>query len=350
MFSNYSFLNNSIEYWCIALGIVVLSFLALKAFGFFVLKRIEAWAKRTATTFDDFIVKAIKRSGLPFLYLLSIYIAFTTLKWPVETLHLAKIIFLVVVVFFVLRIITAGIAYFILLYLKRIDRDNSRQKQATGLIIIINAVLWVVAIIFILDNLGYNVGTLLAGLGIGGIAIALAAQTILGDLFSYFVIFFDKPFEIGDFIIVDDKMGTVDYIGIKTTRLQALSGEQLIFSNKDLTGARVHNYKRMPSRRIVFKIGVTYETPSEKLEKIPGIVKEIIIAEGDVRFDRGNFSAFGNFSLDFEFVYIVMNADYNFYMVKQESIYFAILKAFEKEGIEFAYPTQKLFLANETGQ
>jgi len=183
-----------------------------------------------------------------------------------------------------------------------------------------------------------------AGLGIGGVAVALAAQAVLGDLFGYFVIFFDKPFEIGDFIIVGDKMGAVEQIGIKTTRLRAIGGEQLVFSNKDLTDSRVHNFKKMERRRVVFKLGVIYQTPSEKLKAIPQIVKSIIEKQNDATFDRGHFATYGDFSLDFEFVYYVTGADYTKYMDIQQAINMAIFETFEREKIEFAYPSQTLFV------
>jgi small-conductance mechanosensitive channel len=183
-----------------------------------------------------------------------------------------------------------------------------------------------------------------AGLGIGGIAIALAAQTILGDLFSYLVIFFDKPFEIGDFIILEDKMGTVEYIGIKTTRIRTLGGEQLICSNTDLTNSRVHNFKRMQERRVVFSFGVVYDTTTTKLKLIPGIIKQAIESLRETRFDRAHFKSFGNSSLDFEVVYYILTPDYNLYMDKQQAINMSIFESFEREQIEFAYPTQTLFL------
>src|SRR3546814_878321 len=145
------------------------------------------------------------------------------------------------------------------------------MRQNRGIMFILNVVIWIFGLVLLLSNLGYDVTAIVAGMGIGGIAIALAAQTILGDLFSYFVIFFDRPFEIGDFIVVDDKSGTVEYVGIKTTRLKSLGGEQLVFSNTDLTNSRLHNYKRMERRRIVFKLGVVYETPEKKLKLIPEI-------------------------------------------------------------------------------
>jgi small-conductance mechanosensitive channel len=205
------------------------------------------------------------------------------------------------------------------------------------------------ALVFLLDNLGIKISAVVAGLGIGGVAVALAAQAVLADLFSYFVIFFDKPFEIGDFIIVGDKMGSVEYIGIKTTRLRALGGEQLVFSNHDLTNSRVHNYKKMDKRRIVFKVGVVYQTSAEQLKRIPGMIKEIIVAQQDATFDRGHFAAFGDSSLDFEFVYYVAGSDYTKYMDVQQAINLAIFETFEREHIDMAYPTQTLYINKAAG-
>ena len=198
-----------------------------------------------------------------------------------------------------------------------------------------------------MDNLGIKISALVAGLGIGGIAIALAAQTVLGDLFSCFIIFFDRPFVIGDFIVIGEFKGTVDHVGLKTTRLISLGGEQLIFSNTDLTNSRIRNYKRMDRRRIVFQLGVTYQTTLMQLKKIPQIIEEIITQIPDATFDRTHFASYGDFSLNFEIVYYVNDRDYNKYMVIQQEINFKIKEAFEKEGIEFAYPTQTVFLSNE---
>jgi small-conductance mechanosensitive channel len=169
---------------------------------------------------------------------------------------------------------------------------------------------------------------------------------VLGDIFSYLVIFFDKPFEIGDFIVIGDKSGNVENIGIKTTRIRALSGEQLIVSNTDLTNSRVQNFKRMERRRVLLSIGVTYETQTEKLKKIPLIVREIVESQKGVSFERTHFSGFGNFSLNFEIVYHILTADYLQYMDSQQAFCLALFERFEKEKIDFAYPTQKLLFTN----
>ncbi|PIX14798.1 MAG: mechanosensitive ion channel protein MscS, partial [Elusimicrobia bacterium CG_4_8_14_3_um_filter_50_9] len=198
-----------------------------------------------------------------------------------------------------------------------------------------------------LDNIGIKISAVIAGLGIGGIAIALAAQAVLGDLFSYFSIFFDRPFEVGDFIIIGEFMGTVEYIGMKTTRIRSLGGEQMIFSNSDLTNSRVKNYKRMTQRRVVFKLGVTYQTSVEKLKIIPDIVKKAVEDAGNTVFDRSHFLSFGDFSLNFESVYYVKSGDYNQYMDAQQKINLALKKEFEERMIDFAYPTQLVYISKE---
>ena len=213
---------------------------------------------------------------------------------------------------------------------------------------VIKVAVWGLGVTFLLDNLGFKISAVVAGLGIGGIAVALAAQTVLGDLFSYFTIFFDRPFEVGDFIVIDDFLGTVEYIGIKTTRLRSLSGEQLIFSNTDLTSSRLRNYKRMENRRVVFQLGVTYQTKTEQLREIPEIIAHIIKKSDNTVFDRAHFSSYGDFSLNFETVYYVKSRDYNIYMDTQQTINLLIYRQFAEEGIEFAYPTQTLFFDKST--
>ena len=204
--------------------------------------------------------------------------------------------------------------------------------------------IWTVVLLAILDNLGVNITTLIAGLGVGGIAIALAAQNILSDLFASLSIVLDKPFVVGDFLIMGEYLGTVERVGIKTTRLRSLSGEQLVFSNNDLLNSRIRNYGRMYERRVVFALGVTYQTPGETLKRIPGIIRKAVEAQTNVRFDRAHFQKYGAFSLDFEVVYHVLSSDYSEYMDIQQAINLQIYADFEAEGIAFAYPTQTLYV------
>jgi len=184
----------------------------------------------------------------------------------------------------------------------------------------------------------------LASLGIGGIAVALAMQNILGDLFASLSIAIDKPFVIGDFIVLGEEMGTVEQVGLKTTRIRSLGGEQIILSNNDLLQSRIRNYKRLQERRAVFAIGVTYDTPADKLERIPELIRQAIEAQADARFDRAHFKSFGASSLDFEAVFYVLKPDYNVFMNVQQAINLQLVRSFAGQGIEFAFPTQTLHL------
>jgi small-conductance mechanosensitive channel len=225
----------------------------------------------------------------------------------------------------------------------------AEDKAAAGSISIIRFVsrvlIWAMVLLLTLENLGVDITALVAGLGIGGIAVALAVQNVLGDLLASLSIALDQPFVLGDFLVIGDQMGSVEYIGIKSTRLRSLSGEQIVMSNSDLLSSRLRNYGRMRERRVVFTIGVTYETPREKLQAIPPLIRSIIDGQEDTRFDRSHFSNYGAYSLDFESVYYVLSADYNRYMDVQQAIYFRLHEEFEKLGVDFAYPTQTLWVA-----
>lgn len=341
--------GNAIRDWAIAFLVVLIAILLLRLFQYIILQRLKKFTDQSSNTVDDFAIAVVQTCVMPLLYCLALYFGLQYLSLNTRAQQLMHIGIMVVATFFVVRTITSVISYFVHNFIRSQAEQETRKKQARGILIIIKAVVWAVALIFLVDNLGYDITTIITGLGIGGIAIALAAQTILGDLFSYLVIFFDKPFEIGDFIIVDDKMGTVEYIGIKTTRLRTLGGEQLICSNTDLTNSRVHNYKRMERRRVVFSFGVVYDTPAEKLRQIPSMVKAAIQAQEPTQFDRAHFLSFGAYSLNFEAVYYVLSADYNQYMDIQQKINLQLFTQFAEAQIEFAFPTQTLLLnkANE---
>jgi small-conductance mechanosensitive channel len=255
-----------------------------------------------------------------------------------------EVIGIILIAFLSAQALIAVAKFSIRTYIETAEKGSERERALKGFMTLIRVVVWGLATVFLLDNLGFRINTVIAGLGIGGIAVALAAQNVLGDLFAYFTIMFDRPFEIGDFIIVGEYMGVVNHLGVKTTRIGSLGGEQIIMSNKDLTDSRVRNYKRMEKRRILFRLGVTYQTPYEKLKEIPGIIRGIIEGIENSVVDRVHFSSYGDFSLVFEVVYYVMDRDYVKYMNIQEQINFQIHEEFEKRKIEFAYPTQTLFL------
>jgi small-conductance mechanosensitive channel len=345
---NQTFLGNSYYNYLIALGTFLIGLVLVFSFKKILLSRLKKWSAKTETTFDDLLIKGIEKTLLPIFYFGILYLSIKTLTLSETFIYYLGIVTKVLIVFLLVRLILSIINHLTSSYLKRFDDFEQRQKQLKGVKVLINLLVWTVALVFLLDNLGVEISAVVAGLGIGGIAVALAAQVILGDLFSYFVIFFDRPFAIGDFITVDDKLGVVEYVGIKTTRIRALTGEQLVFSNTDLTNSRVHNFKQMERRRVVFKLGVVYQTSYEKLKLIPQFVKEIIEKQPESTFDRGHFANYGDFSLNFEFVYYILGADYNKYMDIQQNINFEIFKKFEDEKIEFAYPTQTLFVSKES--
>ena len=336
--------NNTVLDYLLATGLFVILILALKFFRSLILWRLKKWSERTKTTLDDFIVSAVERAALPLLNFASFYFSVTTLNLSDKIQKMLHGLSVVVITFFILRLVITAIKYAIESKVTKLEDSESKLKQLKGIMIIINIVVWILGLVFLLNNFGYDVTTFITGLGIGGIAVALAAQNILGDLFNYFVIFFDRPFEVGDFIVIDDKRGTVEAIGIKTSRIRSLTGEELVFANSDLTNSRIHNFKRMEKRRVLFTLGVTYQTSSENLRAIPGIIKEVITSHEDTDFDRAHFSKYGNFSLDFEIVYFVIGTEYNKYMDIQQSINFRIFDEFAKKGIEFAYPTQTVFV------
>jgi small-conductance mechanosensitive channel len=229
---------------------------------------------------------------------------------------------------------------------RRLDRARLTDVAAATTVGMIGffcrVALWTLALLMILDNLGFNVTTLVASLGIGGVAVALAVQNILGDLFASLSIALDKPFVVGDFIVVDGIAGTVEYIGLKTTRVRSLDGEQVVFANADLLKSRIHNYKRLYERRVLFGFGVAFQTPPEQLTAIPAMVREAVTAQPATRFDRAHFKGFSESSLDFEVVYIVLDPDFNKYMDIQQAINIELLRRFTEARIRFAAPTQRV--------
>ncbi|RNI26347.1 mechanosensitive ion channel family protein [Rufibacter latericius] len=344
---NQTYYHNSVFDYLFALGAIIIGLLLLRSFKHVFFNRFKNWVKGTKTHIDDLAVEGIDRFLMPALYFAIIHAGISYLTLSEKAQNLLSVVTTMVITFLFVRLISSTILLLLKSYVRKQSRGEEKVKQLGGLMLIINAVIWMVGLLFLFDNMGYNVTTIITGLGIGGIAIALAAQNILGDVFNYFVIFFDRPFETGDFIVIDDKSGTVDYIGIKTTRVKSLSGELLVFANSDLTKSRIHNYKQMVRRRVVFKITVTYQTSLENMKEIPGLIEGIVKEHSPVEFDRSHFMNYGDSSLDYETCYYVLSDQYNKYMDIQQSINFRIFEEFQKRGIEFAYPTRTLFVVND---
>ncbi len=338
------YFGNTVENYLIALAIVVVGVLVVRIFRSRLLGQIKRWTQKTATQLDDYFIKGLEQFGLPILNVLIFYGALHYLTFSEKVGKVIGNVLVVVLTFYIIRMISTIIRVSLESYISKQEGGQEKLRQLNGIMLMVNAVIWILGLLFLFDNLGYNVSTIVTGLGIGGIAIALAAQNIVGDLFNYFVIFFDRPFEIGDTINVDGKIGTVEFVGIKTTRIRSITGEQLVFSNSDLTKSRIHNFKRMDRRRVVFSLGVLYETTPEKLAEIPKLIEHIIKEADLVTFDRAHFAKFGAYSLDFEVVYFVESSDYLTYMNIQQSINLKIFKAFSNAGIGFAYPTQTILV------
>lgn len=336
--------GNTFQSYLTSAGIILFGFLIVRLFRKKILNRLKKWSAQTENTIDDYVVAGVERFGLPMLNFGIFYLGIRALHFSAFGEKVLHAFVVSGITFYVVKLVSSTIRLALESYTRKQEGGEEKVKQLKGIMVVFNILLWSLGLVFLFSNLGYDVTAIITGMGIGGIAIALAAQNILGDLFNYFVIFFDRPFEIGDLIVVDNKTGHVEYIGIKTTRLKSLSGEQIIISNSDLTNSRVHNFKRLERRRIVFSLGVTYQTSAEQLKVIPDIIRSIIVDQPDADIDRCHFAKYGDFSLNFETVYFVNAPDYNRYMDIQQAINLRIFEEFSKRGIEFAYPTQTLFI------
>ncbi|MBS1542114.1 MAG: mechanosensitive ion channel family protein [Bacteroidetes bacterium] len=340
-------LHTSLQHYLILAAIPLVGGLLLRLFRNVVLIRLHKWAEKTETTLDDIAVRGIEKFLLPILNIGLVYYAVTYLQLSESVKKVVDSAAAVVLAFYSIRVVTTSVEQLLQAYVRNQENGEAKVKQLRGITAVINIGIWTVGLVILFDNLGYNVTAIVTGLGIGGIAIALAAQNILGDLFNYFVIFFDRPVEVGDYIVVNDKKGTIEHIGLKTTRIRSISGEQLIMANSALTGSWIHNYQRMQRRRSLFNLNVAYETPVEKLKAIPALIKQIILEHPRTTFDRAHFATYGSFSLNFEVVFFVESADYNEFMDIQQSVNLRIFEEFAKRGIAFAYPTQKILVEKE---
>ena len=315
---------------------------------FFILERyVTKITKKTRSTVDDEILQSIKKPIYSFVILLGAYFALISITVVKSHSALIYKAFTVIAVLIFVFTLTKIIGVFMKWYANTIAVKTKTDLDERILPIIqkiLNIFTYFIAFIIILDQFGVEITPLIASLGIGGLAVALALQNILTDIFASFSIYFDKPFEIGDFIIVGNDLGVVKKIGIKTTRLESLWGQEIVISNTELTSTRINNYKKMEKRRIHFTFGVVYGTSTKKLKKILEIVKDIFNEIELADIDRVHFKEFGDFSLNFEVAYYISTGDYNKYMDVQQEINFALKEQFEREGIEFAYPTQTIFV------
>jgi small-conductance mechanosensitive channel len=337
--------NNDLENWTLALGVCLGATAAMYFVRVLFLRRLGDVSGRTATRIDDLVVKMLRRTYLVFQLAIGVYLASIFLVMP-ESWRL--VVSRVAIGSLILQL---GIWGDVALrgwrsQMLATPGDGARKASSTILFFMLRLVVWTVAFLMMLDNFGFNITTLVASLGIGGIAVALATQNILGDLFASLSIMLDKPFEIGDFIIVGDALGAVEYIGLKTTRLRGLGGEQIVFSNGELLRSRIHNHKRMASRRVAFVLRVAYGTSEAQVTAIPTMIRETIETRADVDFERAHFFRYGDWSLDFEVVYHFKSPDYILHMDAQQDILLQIYRAFQREGIQFAHPLSVVRMAD----
>jgi small-conductance mechanosensitive channel len=334
--------GNSVRAWLVATFALAVTLALLVFARRLITRRVAARIARTKTRFDDLALDMVDRTRIYFLFAIALVVAVRFVEVPARIGGLLDNLVALVVLLQAARWATGVIGFYVARHVdkRRGTSDAANLWAARMLGFAANVAVWAVIFVAVLDNLGFDVTTLVTGLGIGGIAIALAVQNVLGDIFAAMSIVLDKPFIVGDFIVVDGFSGTVEQIGLKTTRLRSLSGEQIIFSNGELLKGRIRNYKRLYERRNVFLTDVAADTPTEVVQRIPGMLREIVEAQQPVRFDRSHFSAFTDSALRFETVYFVLDPDYNKHMDIQQSIFVSLLARFRKDGIELAVPTR----------
>jgi small-conductance mechanosensitive channel len=346
--SNLAFLQNrfyggTLADWGVALGVVLVIVLAAALARPVLIRRLSVLAQRTSTRVDDVLVYVIEAIQIWLVAIMALFVGSHGLTLAPKVV---KAIDTAATAALFLQIGLFGNAL-LELWMKRqyrhaLAHDAGAATSLSALGFLGRIVLWAVVVLFALDNLGINITTLVAGLGIGGIAVALAVQNILGDLFASLSIVIDKPFVIGDVIVIDDATGTVEHVGLKTTRLRSVDGEQIVVSNSDLLKTRIRNFKRMYERRVLLRFGLSYATTPEQIESVPPLVQRAVQEHKKVRFERAHFQRFGEAALDFEAVYWVTDPDYNLHMGIQQDVLLNLMREFARLGIEFAAPARTL--------
>ncbi len=339
---NYILWGNSLKQYFISLTIFIVLILILWLIKKMEISHLKKLINKTQSEVKYVIIKCLKILRWPFYTILSLWIALQFIKMPAHIHQYFSYFVLIIVVYYLVKIALELINFWTNKIIQK--KKESEAKVDTSAIHLLNTLakilIWIIAILIVLQNLGINITALIAGLGIGGLALALALQSILSDILACFSIYFDRPFEIGDSINVGDVTGIVKKIGLQSTRLLSVTGEEIIISNKELTKNKIKNYRKMQKRISEFTFVIKYETPVEKLKKIPKIVEEIIKSIELCEFQGAHFQKFGEYGLIFDVVFNVSTPDYNRYLDIQEKINLDLKEALEKEKIDFAYLTQ----------
>ncbi len=338
----WTFLGNTAIEWGIAVSVLMAGLLGLRVALAMLANRLSNEARSPVVRFLGVLVASARNLLVVALSLSAAAATLTLAPKPARVLAFVTVTILLV---------QAGVwvtrVFGFVLDRWAASEDHSDPASITVVALlhfISRIVIWVVVFLLVLDNAGVNITALIAGLGVGGIAVALAVQNVLGDLFASLSIVLDRPFVVGDFIKVGDLMGTVERVGLKSTRLRSLTGEQLVLSNGDLLSSRIQNYQKLQERRIQFGFGVLYDTTVSQLRAVREVVREVIDGEAEARFDRAHFKGFGDSSLDFEVVYFVKRPEYNLYMDVQERINLGLIERLGAMGVGFAFPTRTLLI------
>jgi small-conductance mechanosensitive channel len=346
-FLDQVYFGNSVQQYLYAAALVLAIFMVVRVLRMLVKRRVRKLAALTQTSLDDLVLDLVSHTRRLVIMVLALCAGAAMLDLPDRLEHFLPVLATAVLLVQVGLWGTTAVGFIV-------DR-NRRSKAAAGehdtlpafsvIGLIGRGLVWAVVFLLLLDNFGVDVTALVTGLGIGGVAVALAVQKILSDLFASVSIVLDKPFQVGDFISLDGGfMGTVQQIGLKSTRVASLTGEQLVLSNSDLVNARLRNFKQMRERRVEFRFGVVYDTPIAEIEAIPALVREIVAAQAKVRFDRAHFKEYGDSALVFEVVYIVTEPDGTLQLDIQQAINLGMMRAFQARGIEFAFPTRTVYM------
>ncbi len=338
-------LSNDLETLIKFLFFTFVILVALRLTKSLIHQKVKTFAQITKNDFDDLVIKILDGFGVAFYLTLSAFLSLEIIDFQDRYSSIIENFVFVLMTYYIIKSLTTISSY---LFKKLLKDQKAKYDDFDPTIIkvlntAVKSILWILGLLFLLQNFNYSISAILGGIGVVGIAIAFALQSVLKNVFAFFSIYFDKPFKVGDFIVLNDKQsGTVKKIGIRSTRIKTLRGEELVISNEDLTNARVQNFKKLTERRVSIDFQVTYDTPAKKLEKINSWVQEIVEAQEQTRFSRSHLRDLSEFSIIFEFVYFVENSDYNIHMDIKQAINLALIKKLEKEGVSFAYPTKTI--------
>lgn len=342
----FQIFGNTIEQYILFILSIFITITIFRIFKEIILVYLRRMADSSPTKYDNYLIEAISELKWPFYLWISLQISIQSLSLPNNIITIVDVISTIMIAFYVSK----AVLKFIELVIKDINNKAQPEDRVDENIIdlgvtIIRIVIIVISIITVLTNLGIDTTALITGLGIGGLAVAFAFQRIMEDVFAFFMIHIDKPIKKGEFIVVGTHAGTVEKIGLKSTRIRSTSGEEIVVSNKDLLNSWINNFGRMSERRYIMRIGVTYDTSGEILERIPEIMKEEInAASQDLKINRVHFTSYGEYALIFEANISIFKVNYAEYLDVVQKINLNIKKRFDREGIKFAFPTQSLYI------